>query len=152
MLYLPAFETHANTQNLPHFRAFPASIQEHSPPKCLFLWQTLNCQIVPVLPSYTPPPHPDKPPLPSHPRGLDFGPFRLRLAPFGSVWLRLGAFRVRFGPISGVLGGVGERGFCKGKEFHYPSYLAFKHLHCLDSRRLYCRTPKKCFGGRFSGK
>ena len=25
-----------STQNLPHFRAFPASIQEHSPPKCLF--------------------------------------------------------------------------------------------------------------------
>ena len=36
MLCLPGFGTHANTQNLPHFRAFPASIQEHSPPKCLF--------------------------------------------------------------------------------------------------------------------
>ena len=39
-------------KNLPHFRAFSASIQEHSPPKCLFSWQTLNCQIVPFLPSY----------------------------------------------------------------------------------------------------
>ena len=37
MLCLPGFGTQANTQNLPHFRAFPASIQEHSPPKCLFL-------------------------------------------------------------------------------------------------------------------
>ena len=36
MLCLPGFGTHANTQNLPHFRAFPASIQEHFPPKCLF--------------------------------------------------------------------------------------------------------------------
>ena len=35
---------------------------------------------------HPPPPHPDNPPLPSHPRGLDFGPFRLCLAPFGSVW------------------------------------------------------------------
>ena len=34
------------------FRAFPASIWKHSPPKCLFSRQTLNCQIVPVLPSY----------------------------------------------------------------------------------------------------
>ena len=56
MLCLPGFGTHANIQNLPHFRAFPASIQEHSPPKCLFSWQTLNCQIVPVLHSYNPPP------------------------------------------------------------------------------------------------
>ena len=36
MLCLPGFGTHANTQNLPYFRAFPASIQEHSPQKCLF--------------------------------------------------------------------------------------------------------------------
>ena len=36
MLCLQGFGTHANTQNLPHFRAFPASIQEHSPPQSLF--------------------------------------------------------------------------------------------------------------------
>ena len=36
MLCLPGFGTHADSQNLPHFRPFPASIQEHSPPKCLF--------------------------------------------------------------------------------------------------------------------
>ena len=54
-----------------------------------------------------------------------FGPFRLRLAPCGSVWLRLAPFRVCFGSISGPFrgvgwgrGGVGERGFCKGKECH----------------------------------
>ena len=29
--------THANTQNLSHFRACPASIQEQCPPKCLFV-------------------------------------------------------------------------------------------------------------------
>ena len=52
MLCLPGFGTRANTQNLPYSRAFPASIWEHSPPKCLFARQTLNCQIVPVLPSY----------------------------------------------------------------------------------------------------
>ena len=33
---LPGFGTQANTQNLPHCRAFPASIQEHSTPNCLF--------------------------------------------------------------------------------------------------------------------
>ena len=49
--------------------------------------------------------HPDKPPRPSHPRGLDFGPFRLRLAPFGSVWLRLAPFRVCSGSVSGPFGG-----------------------------------------------
>ena len=73
------------------------------------------------------PPHPDKPPRPSHPRGLDVGPFWLRLAPFrsilapfGSVWLRFGSvsgpFRVRSGGVGWGRGGVGERGFCKGKE------------------------------------
>ena len=36
MLCLLGFGTHANFQNVPHFRAFPASIQEHSPPKCLY--------------------------------------------------------------------------------------------------------------------
>ena len=71
------------------------------------------------------PPYPDKPPRPSHPEKLDFGPFRLRLAPFrlrfGSV---LAPFRVCFGSVSGLFrgvgwgrGGVGERGFCKGKEY-----------------------------------
>ena len=68
----------------------------------------LNCVLVIFFFPYNPTPlHPDKPPRPSHPRELDFGPFRLRfgpfpvrLAPFGSV---LGLFRVRFG----VLGGVG---------------------------------------------
>ena len=36
MLCLLGFGTRANTQNLPHFRACPASIQEQCPPKCLF--------------------------------------------------------------------------------------------------------------------
>ena len=68
-------------------------------------------------------PLPRQTPHPSHPEKLDFGPFRLRLAPFR---LRLAPFRVCFrsvsGPFRGVgwgWGGVGERGFCKGKEYHY---------------------------------
>ena len=51
---------------------------------------------------------------------------------FGSVWLRLapfrvcsgsvsGPFRVRFGGVGWGRGGVGERGFCKGKEYHYSN-------------------------------
>ena len=36
LLCLPGFRTHADSQNLPHFRGFPASVQEHCPPKCLF--------------------------------------------------------------------------------------------------------------------
>ena len=47
MLCLPRFGTHANTQNLPHFRAFPAGVQEHSPPKCLFFMANER-----FLPSY----------------------------------------------------------------------------------------------------
>ena len=64
-----------------------------------------------LFPFKPPPPlHPDKP-RPSHPRELDFGPFRVR---FGSVWVHLGPFRLRFGSVSGlfrvrfgVLDGVG---------------------------------------------
>ena len=55
----------------------------------------------------------DKPPWPSHPRELDFGPFRLRFGPF-RVRLALfgsisGLFRVRFGSVGW---GRGE-GLCK---------------------------------------
>ena len=49
MLCLPGFGTHANTQNLPHFRAFPASIQEHSPPKCLFFMANAKLPNRPVF-------------------------------------------------------------------------------------------------------
>ena len=75
----------------------------------------------------TPPPS-QQTPRPSHPKKLDFGPFRLRFGPFRSVWVRLALFRVCFGsgsaPFRGVgwrRGGIGERGFCKGKEYHYLS-------------------------------
>ena len=75
-----------------------------------------------------PPPYPDKPPARPTPKSLisvHFGSVWLR---FGSVWLRSGPFRVCFGSVSGPFGGVGwwgrggvgERGFCKGKEYHYP--------------------------------
>ena len=57
MLCLPGFGTHTNTQNLPHFRAFPASIWEHSLPKCLFFKANAklpNCPGFALL--QTPPP------------------------------------------------------------------------------------------------
>ena len=51
MLCLPGFGTHANSQNLPHFRAFPASVQAHCPPKCLiFLRQNAK---LPNRPGFT---------------------------------------------------------------------------------------------------
>ena len=65
-----------------------------------------------------PPPHPDKPlgrPNPKSLISVDFGSVSVR---FGSVWLRLAPFRVRFGSVGWGRGGVGERGFCKGKEYH----------------------------------
>ena len=55
MLCFPGFWTHANTQNLPHFRALPASIRELSPPKCLLFMankKTRDGQIFPGLPVY----------------------------------------------------------------------------------------------------
>ena len=67
-------------------------------------------------------PHPaasQQAPWPSHPRELDSSPFRARFGSFARP------FRVRFGSVSGPFrsvgwgwGGVGERGFCKGKEKH----------------------------------
>ena len=74
------------------------------------------------------PPLPRQPPRPSHPQKLDFGPF----------WLRLAPFRVCFGSVSGPFWGVGwgqvgvgERGFCKGKEYHYPCVLEYLDLFRL---------------------
>ena len=52
MLCLPGCGTQANTQNLPHFCALPASIGEFSPPNDYFSWRTRYCQIVQVLPSH----------------------------------------------------------------------------------------------------
>ena len=71
--------------------------------------RTPICHIVPISRAYLYILHPDKP-RPSHPRELDFGPFRLSVR-FGSVWLRFGSvsglFRVRFGSVFfGMLGGV----------------------------------------------
>ena len=69
MLCLPGFGTHANTQNLPHFRAFPASIQEHSPQKCLFFMANAKLPNRPgfaLLPPSTPW-RPRTPPLPPPP-------------------------------------------------------------------------------------
>ena len=70
-------------------------------------------------------------PIPTNPPGrptreglisVHFGSVWLRSAPFGSVWLCFGSvpgpFRVRFGGVGLGRGGVGERGFCKGKEYH----------------------------------
>ena len=74
---------------------------------------------------YTPPlpaTPPNPPPVPRRKawfRSIS-DPFGSVSAPFGSVWLLFasvsGPFQVRFG----VLGGVGEMGFCKGKEPRGP--------------------------------
>ena len=51
-----------------------------------------------LFPLQTPPPPIRQTPRPSHPRGLDFSPFQIRLAPF----------RVRFGVLGGVAVGSGR--------------------------------------------
>ena len=71
MLCFPGFRTHANTQNLPHAHAY-------------FSWQTPNCQIVPALPSYSPPP-----PRPGREIKKTWGKFFLLT--FGVFLLRVGA-------------------------------------------------------------
>ena len=67
---------------------------------------------------------------------VHFGSVWLRSAPFGSVWLRFGSvpgpFRVCFGGAGWGRGGVGERGFCKGKEYHYPFVLPEIPLGVLE--------------------
>ena len=69
-----------------------------------------------IFPYNPHPSHPDKPPPPSCP--IREGLISVH---FGSVWLcsglfgSLAPFRVRWWG----RGGVGERGFCKGKEYHY---------------------------------
>ena len=75
---------------------------------------------------HPPPPIPTKPPGRPTREGLisvHFGSIWLRSGLFGSVWLRFGSlsgpFRVRFGGVGWGRGGVGERGYCKGKEYHY---------------------------------
>ena len=75
-----------------------------------------------------PPPtsHPNKPPSRPTPESLIWVYFGSVSVCFGSVWLRLAPFRVCFGSVSGPFrgvgwgrGGVGESGFCNGKEYHY---------------------------------
>ena len=76
----------------------------------------------------TPPTPTNPPPVP--PRKAEFrsisAPSGSVSAPFGSVWLLSAPFRLLFGSFSGPFrgvgwgrGGVGERGFCKGKEYLY---------------------------------
>ena len=96
-----------------------------TPPKSptgLFILSATNLVIF-FFP-YNPDPSPSRQTPPGRPtrKGLisvHFGPVWLRSALFGSVWLRFGSvpgpFRVRFGSIGWGRGGVGERGFCKGK-------------------------------------
>ena len=93
-------------------------------------------------------PIPTNPPQPSHPRGLDFGPFRLRLAPFGSV---LGRFWVCFGSVSGVLGGVGV-GSVRGtsvREKNITTLEPFSYhavrKHCIvNLKKIYHWRPNYC--------
>ena len=82
-----------------------------------FQVRTPICHIVPVSRAY---PYDKLPPVPPRKAG-----FRSVSAPFGSVSARFGSVWLRFGSVSGPFrvvgwgwGGVGERGFCKGKEYH----------------------------------
>ena len=97
-----------------------------------------STKVVIVFFSYNPHLPPSLPPGRPTPQSLisvHFGSISVR---FGSFRVRLGPFRVCFwsvwGPFrgvgwgrgggrgwgrGGVGGGVGERGFCKGKEYHY---------------------------------
>ena len=74
-----------------------------------------------IFPLQPPPPTGRQTPRRSHPRALDFGPFRLR---FGSVWLRFGSvsgsFRVRFGVLGGVGVGSGRGAFVREKNITSP--------------------------------
>ena len=84
----------------------------------------VNIRLSPIFffPCNPPSPQADQPPPAVPPeRAKFFGQFRLH---FGSVWLRFGSVSGPFswGPFRGVgwgRGGVGERGFCKGKDYHY---------------------------------
>ena len=86
-----------------------------------------------LFPLRPPPlPHPDILPRPSHPSGLDFGPFWLRFGPFriclafGSVWLRFGfvsgPFLVRFGVLGGVGVGSGRGASVREKNITIPCH------------------------------
>ena len=86
--------------------------------------ETANCSDILFLLQPPPLPIPTNPPGRPTREGLisvHFGSVWLRSAPFGSVWLRFGSvpgpFRVCFGGVGWGRGGVGERGFCKGKEY-----------------------------------
>ena len=57
------WDTRKNTQNVPHFRAFFASIQEHCPPKCLFFMANAKLPNRPCFAPPTPLPFPLPPPL-----------------------------------------------------------------------------------------
>ena len=71
-----------------------------------------------LFPLQPTPPPPDKPPGRPAPESLISVHFGSVSVCFGSVWLRSAPFRVRFGSVGWGRGGVGERGFCKGKEYH----------------------------------
>ena len=58
----------------------------------------------------------------------------LSLGPFRACWA--GPFRVRFGFLGGVGVELGERGICKGKEYHYHS---FRNHYLFNSK-----TIKSC--------
>ena len=84
-------------------RVYPTYYLNH--PTILFFWASVVIFFFPYNPT---PPIPTNP-TPGRPtrEGLIFGPFRLRLALFGSVGLRLAPFRAHFGPVSGCWVGSG---------------------------------------------
>ena len=95
----------------------------------LFCAPLRSCVATPGF-AHNPQPHP------SRQTPLDFGPFRVCFGPFR---VRSGPFRVCFRSVSGPFrsvgwgrGGVGERGFWKGNDYHYPKcQRAHKLFWCM---------------------
>ena len=97
------------------------------------------------FPYNPPPPLPRQTPRPSHPESLISVHFGSVSALFGSV---SGPFRVRFE----VLDGVGERGFCKGKELGKTKTLQTVALRVAILSDFSARRLSQNFGAKLKQK
>ena len=136
----------------PHRVSGPFGPGTPNPKESTKSWEESSRVVIFFFP-YNPPPHPpypDKPPARPTPKSLMSVPFGSVWLRFGSVWLRLAPFRVCFGSVSGPFrgvgwgrGGVGERGFCKGKEYHYSRATSPESPECApQSPKTVSKDPK----------